>query len=106
MKFRSALLALSVLGGARGRRLAQPVTGPYVSLNAGINYIMDQDFEERRWRHHRSGQAEDINVGGIVSAAVGYGLGKVSASNSRATSWERRSAATRPATTSRNTTAS
>ncbi len=73
MKFRVALLVASVLS-APIAALAQPVTGPYISLGAGINYLLDQNFRGDTGlftgRDHIS-----TNVGGIVSAAVGYGLG-------------------------------
>ena len=75
MKFRVALLA-SVLS-APVAALAQPVTGPYVSLGGGMDYLIDQHFRggesgapEINGRRHIS-----TNVGGIASAAVGYGLG-------------------------------
>ena len=73
MKFRSALLALSVLG-APAAALAQPVTGPYVSLNGGINYIMDQDLKNGVGSLIGVNKLKN-NVGGIASASVGYGLG-------------------------------
>ena len=75
MKFRVALLA-SVLS-APVAALAQPVTGPYVSLGGGIDYLINQKF-----RGGEAGSPEingrtriSTNVGGIASAAVGFGLG-------------------------------
>ena len=76
MKFRVALLVASVLSAPLAA-LAQPVTGPYVSLGAGIDYLMDQNL---RGNIKGSSFVNDrtkltTNVGGIASAAVGYGLG-------------------------------
>ena len=82
MKFRSALLTLSALGAAAAMMpvvaSAQPVTGPYVSLGAGVVYTQDQSS------HTTSGSLagpifrdDEIhhNIGPVGSAAVGYGLG-------------------------------
>ncbi len=82
MKFRSALLTLSAFGAvaALAPRVAQaqPVTGPYVSLGAGVVYTQDQST------HTTSGSLEGPifrndelhhNIGPVGSAAVGYGLG-------------------------------
>ena len=78
MMSRVTLLAASVLsaGALSAPKIAaaQPVTGPYISLGAGVNYLIDQRFRGDTGiysgRDHIS-----TNVGGIVSAAVGYGLG-------------------------------
>ncbi len=73
MKFRVALLVASVLS-APAAALAQPVTGPYVSLGAGLNYLIDQKiYTNTFYTNGRSNLSN--NVGGIASAAVGYGLG-------------------------------
>ena len=76
MKFRVALLAASVLS-APVAAFAQPVTGPYISLGGGVNYLIDQNFRgglsgssEVNGRRHIS-----TNTSGIASAAIGYGLG-------------------------------
>ena len=72
MKFRVALLATATLTAPLAA-FAQPVTGPYVSLGAGAEYLQDQKLH---------GESEALigphlktNIGGIASAAVGYGLG-------------------------------
>jgi outer membrane protein OmpA-like peptidoglycan-associated protein/opacity protein-like surface antigen len=81
MKLRNALLVATMFA-APAAALAQPVTGPYISLGAGGNYIQDQNLKNvsvpalgafsygtENNGHIRS----DGNV--IGSAAVGYGLG-------------------------------
>jgi OOP family OmpA-OmpF porin len=72
MKFRVALLATAALTVSLAAQ-AQPVTGPYVSIGAGAEYLQNQSVH---------GEAEGIigsklktNIGGIASGAVGYGLG-------------------------------
>jgi outer membrane protein OmpA-like peptidoglycan-associated protein len=72
MKFRVALLAAAALTAPLAAR-AQPVTGPYISLGAGAEYLQNQDVH---------GDAASIvgsklktNIGGIASGAIGYGLG-------------------------------
>jgi len=74
MKFRSALLVASVLSAPMAA-LAQPVTGPYVSLGVGLDYLIDQNIKGDS-QFYTGGQNKlSNNVGGIGSAAVGYGLG-------------------------------
>jgi outer membrane protein OmpA-like peptidoglycan-associated protein len=73
MKFRVALLVASVLS-APTAVLAQPVTGPYVSLGAGLDYLIDQNIQTSSI--YTGGVSKiSTNVGGLVSGAVGYGLG-------------------------------
>ncbi len=75
MKFRVALLVASVLT-APVAALAQPVTGPYISLGAGINYLIDQDFRGGNDSAITSNRNKiSTNTSGIASVAVGYGLG-------------------------------
>ncbi len=74
MKFRVALLAASVLSAPMAA-LAQPVTGPYISLGAGGNYLLDQNFRGIDSQFTDGRGHLSTNVGGIASAAVGYGLG-------------------------------
>ncbi len=76
MKFRVALLVASVLS-APTAVLAQPVTGPYVSLGGGIDYLMDQDFRGGiKGSSLVNGRTKlTTNTSGIASAAIGYGLG-------------------------------
>jgi OOP family OmpA-OmpF porin len=71
-KYRATLLAAAVVTAPLALH-AQPVTGPYVSLGAGIEYLLKQDVK---------GASEEIvgphvktNIGGIASGAIGYGLG-------------------------------
>jgi outer membrane protein OmpA-like peptidoglycan-associated protein len=72
MKLRLALLAAAALTAPLAA-FAQPVTGPYISLGAGVDYLQDQDL------HGQSasiiGSKLATNVGGIATASVGYGLG-------------------------------
>ncbi len=81
MKLRNALLVASMLA-APAVALAQPVTGPYVSLGAGANYIQDQNltrisFPEVGYASYGAGVNGHIktNTNVMGSAAVGYGLG-------------------------------
>jgi outer membrane protein OmpA-like peptidoglycan-associated protein len=74
MKFRVALLAASILG-APTAVLAQPVTGPYVSLGAGLDYVLDQNFRGGSQAYTNGRDKLSNNVGGIASGAIGYGLG-------------------------------
>ncbi len=74
MKFRVALLAASVLSAPMAA-LAQPVTGPYISLGAGLNYLIDQNIHNVPSNFTDGRSHINTNVSGIASAAVGYGLG-------------------------------
>jgi OOP family OmpA-OmpF porin len=78
MKLRHALLATAGILSAPVcifpmLASAQPVTGPYISVGAGIDYLQDQSY------HGLSaaviGTNAKYNVGGIASGAVGYGFG-------------------------------
>jgi outer membrane protein OmpA-like peptidoglycan-associated protein len=73
MKFRVALLVASVLATPLAA-LAQPVTGPYVSLGVGLDYIIDQNLHGDSQQLTGYGHLSN-NVGGIASGAIGYGLG-------------------------------
>ncbi len=73
MKFRVALLVASVLSASTAA-LAQPVTGPYVSLGAGGDYIIDQSIKSNPGTPGLQSHLSN-NVGGVASASVGYGLG-------------------------------
>ncbi len=75
MKFRAALLVASVLS-VPAAALAQPVTGPYVSLGVGADYLFDQDIHSESLPY--TGGRDKLtnhNVGGLLSASVGYGFG-------------------------------
>jgi outer membrane protein OmpA-like peptidoglycan-associated protein len=72
MKIRVALLAAAA-ATAPLAAFAQPVTGPYVSLGAGIEYLLQQDV--RGASEGIIGPHLKTNLGGIASGAVGYGLG-------------------------------
>jgi outer membrane protein OmpA-like peptidoglycan-associated protein len=72
MKYRVALLAAAALTAPLAA-YAQPVTGPYISLGVGAEYLQNQDLH---------GQSEALigphlktNIGGIASGSIGYGLG-------------------------------
>jgi outer membrane protein OmpA-like peptidoglycan-associated protein len=73
MRLRSALLAAAAILAAPVLATAQPITGPYISINAGIDYLQDQNY------HGLSaaviGPTAKYNVGGIAGGAVGYGFG-------------------------------
>ncbi len=79
MKLRTALMAATVLA-APAAALAQPVTGPYVSLGAGGNIFQNQNI--KNFDVPALGLASP-DVGGhistdadiIGSGAIGYGLG-------------------------------
>ncbi len=81
MKLRNALLVATTLA-APAAALAQPVTGPYISLGAGGTYIQDQNITNlnvpalgaNSYGVNNNGHLRvDGNV--IGSGAVGYGLG-------------------------------
>ncbi len=74
MKFRVALLVASVLSAPLAA-FAQPVTGPYISLGAGLDYLFDQDIHNNSQAFTNGRTKLSNNVGGIASAAIGYGLG-------------------------------
>ncbi len=81
MKLRNALLVATMFA-APAAALAQPVTGPYVSLGAGGNYIQDQnitrlDIPALGATSYGVRNNGHIRVDGNVmgSAAIGYGLG-------------------------------
>ena len=74
MKFRVALLVASVLS-VPAAALAQPVTGPYVSLGVGLDYVFDQDIHGNSTPYTAGRDKLTNNVGGIASGAIGYGLG-------------------------------
>ncbi len=79
MKLRTALMAATVMA-APAAAIAQPVTGPYVSLGAGANIFQNQDIKNFNipalgvtspgGNGHISTDADIIGTG-----AVGYGLG-------------------------------
>ena len=79
MKLRNALLVATVLA-APAAAMAQPVTGPYVSLGVGANYLQDQDIRNFNvpalgaFAPGYNGHIKtDTDV--IGSGAIGYGLG-------------------------------
>ena len=74
MKLRVALLVASVLS-APAAVFAQPVTGPYISLGAGLDYVIDQDIRGGSQAFTNGRSSLSNNVGGVGSGAVGYGLG-------------------------------
>ena len=78
MKLRTALLAATVMA-APAAAIAQPVTGPYVSLGAGANIMQNQNVKDfsvpalgvsGAYGGHISTDADIIGEG-----ALGYGLG-------------------------------
>jgi outer membrane protein OmpA-like peptidoglycan-associated protein/outer membrane protein W len=82
MKLRNALLVATILA-APAAAFAQPVTGPYISLGAGANYLQDQNLTKvgfpqagvpASYGTDNNGHIKtDVDV--IGSAAIGYGLG-------------------------------
>ncbi len=74
MKLRVALLVASVLS-APAAALAQPVTGPYISLGAGLDYLFDQDIHNGSQAFTNGRTKLTNNVGGVASGSVGYGFG-------------------------------
>ncbi len=73
MNHRIALLAASLLS-APFVAFAQPVTGPYVSLGAGVDYLQEQTLKSDSAALLGATKLS-TNVGGIVAGAVGYGFG-------------------------------
>jgi outer membrane protein OmpA-like peptidoglycan-associated protein/outer membrane protein W len=81
MKLRNALLVATTLA-APVAAFAQPVTGPYISLGVGANYIEDQNLRSvsvpalgaYSYGSDVNGHIR-TNTNIIGSAAVGYGLG-------------------------------
>jgi len=72
MKFCDAALAWAIaLAPAAG--LAQPVTGPYISLGGGIDYLQNPAVHGSAEPY--TGNRLGVNVGPIGSASIGYGLG-------------------------------
>jgi len=81
MKLRNALLVATMFA-APAAALAQPVTGPYISLGGGANYIQDQNLRtvavpELGAYSYGTGTNGHITskTDFLGSAAVGYGLG-------------------------------
>jgi outer membrane protein OmpA-like peptidoglycan-associated protein len=81
MKLRNALLVATMLA-APAAAFAQPITGPYVSLGVGANYLDKQDLKSvavpalgaYSYGANTNGHIKtDVDIMG--SAAVGYGLG-------------------------------
>jgi outer membrane protein OmpA-like peptidoglycan-associated protein/opacity protein-like surface antigen len=79
MRLRNALLAATVIV-APAAAIAQPVTGPYVSLGVGANYLNNQNIREFNvpalgaYSYGGNGHV-DTNTDVMGSAAIGYGLG-------------------------------
>jgi outer membrane protein OmpA-like peptidoglycan-associated protein/outer membrane protein W len=79
MKLRNALLVATMFA-APAVALAQPVTGPYISLGAGATYLQDQNidrlgFPQLGYSYYGGAGHISSNTDVIGSAAVGYGLG-------------------------------
>jgi len=81
MKLRNALLVATTLA-APAAAFAQPVTGPYISLGAGANYIEDQNLRSVSVPALGAySYGTDVNghirtkIDGMGSVALGYGLG-------------------------------
>jgi outer membrane protein OmpA-like peptidoglycan-associated protein len=80
MKLRNALLVATMFA-APAAAFAQPVTGPYISLGAGGNYIQDQNINRlsiagvgTSYGTYNNGHIRtDANI--LGSGAIGYGLG-------------------------------
>jgi hypothetical protein len=75
MQIRSALLAASILA-LPAAALAQPVTGPYVSLGVGPNIFQDQSIK-----------SFDIPAYGVVSGAAGHITSEVNVGGGAALGW-------------------
>ncbi len=79
MTLRNALLA-ACLAAAPAAALAQPVTGPYISLGVGANYLQDQNIKTSNvpalpgYNNYFNGKIS-TNTDVMGSAAIGYGLG-------------------------------
>jgi OOP family OmpA-OmpF porin len=73
MKLRNALLAATVMA-APVAAMAQPVTGPYVSLGAGFNYMQDNKVSVPGVRGKPS-LKDDGGPIGVVAAGFGFGNG-------------------------------
>ena len=81
MKLRNVLLAATAFA-APAAALAQPVTGPYISLGAGATYTQDQNLSSvsvpalgaYSVGTNNNGHIK-TEVGPLGSASVGYGLG-------------------------------
>ena len=80
MTIRNVLLATSLFSAsflAIAGASAQPLSGPYVSVNVGAGYLQNQHLQS----YSVSGIGTEVsgqirtNVGGIASGAIGYGLG-------------------------------
>ena len=82
MKLRNALLVATMFA-APAAAIAQPVTGPYISLGAGANYLQEQNLtaisfpQAGGYTSYGTGTNGHIktNVDVMGSAAIGYGLG-------------------------------
>ena len=81
MKLRNALLVATMFA-APAAALAQPVTGPYISLGVGATYLDNQNLKAvtvpalgaASYGSYNNGHIKtDVNVMG--SGAIGYGLG-------------------------------
>ena len=77
MKLKSTLLAATLIAAPLSSQAKTvnppPVSGLYVSLGAGVNFLMDEHLV------NAAGQAADAKlrsrVGPVVVGALGYGLG-------------------------------
>jgi len=67
---RSLLLAATLLAG---RAYAQPITGPYISLGAGVDYLQDEKL--RRSSFFQGQKLKFDPAGAVGVAAAGYGFG-------------------------------
>jgi len=82
MKLRNALLAATVLAApvaAKAQAPAGPISGPYVSLGAGWNYLQDVDVKGVSVKGVGNpgslGSKLRFDNGWVGVAAIGYGLG-------------------------------
>jgi OmpA-OmpF porin, OOP family len=78
MKFRSMLLGVTMLAVpavlAAAPAMAQPITGPYVSLGLGANWLMNQAYKSSPGMSTPALNGS-YNTGAMGAIAAGYGLG-------------------------------
>jgi outer membrane protein OmpA-like peptidoglycan-associated protein len=72
MSFRSSLLALTMLA-APAIALAQPVSGPYISLGIGANYLQSQTVKTEKGNSNQLNT--DVGYVGVPAAGWGFGNG-------------------------------
>ena len=73
MRLKSTLLAATVLAGLVSVAQAQPVTGPYISLGVGGNYLQDERLADATGAASKARLRS--RIGPAAVGALGYGLG-------------------------------